>query len=137
MQILCHFILGSYTSTDFWYSLGSWNQYPMDLRDDCIDNWHQQILSKPHFFISSINFNISFILSDLTQNCNKQLINIALIFSYFFKVMWYLKGTKRHKSSLPERRKNKDVKISHYLRVASVRCELVYWEKVSHGNRVP
>lgn len=51
--------------------------------------------------------------------------------------MWFLKGTKRHKSSLPERRKNKDVKISHYLRVASVRCELVYWEKVSHGNCVP
>lgn len=45
-----------------------------------------------------------------------------------------LQGTERLKSSLPERRTNKDMKFLQYLRVASFRCEQAYWEKVSHGN---
>lgn len=55
---------------------------------------------------------------------------IILIFSYFFQNDVVLEGTKRHKSSFPERETNKDVKILYYLRVSSVRCEPAHWEKV-------
>lgn len=48
--------------------------------------------------------------------------------------MWFLEGTERPKSSLPERGTHENVKILHYLRVATARCEPAYWEEVSHGN---
>ena len=46
MQILCHFIQGTWASADFGICRGSWNQSPVDTKG--------QFYNKPHWFIHSV-----------------------------------------------------------------------------------